>query len=107
MYECVNVCVRVCVCHVYIIHELIVSVLPNSIIVSVYGFSSTYVSLLTQREASIDYGEVGFVAIGHSGRVIVEAAVIISQIGTLVGWTWSGPWRRDDVLYDVFTCALT
>ena len=98
---------RACVCHVYIIHELIVPVLPNPIIISVYGFSSMYVPLLTQREASIDYGEVGFVAIGHSGRVIVEAAVIISQIGTLVGWTWSGPKRRDDVLYDVFTCALT
>ena len=65
-----------------------------------------YVSLLTQREASIDYGEVGFVAIGHPGRVIVEAAVIISQIGTL-SWTWSGPRRRDGMRYDVFTCAFT
>ena len=36
----------------------------------------------------------------------MEAAVIISQIGTL-SWTWSGPRRRDDMRYDVVYFSIS
>ena len=58
---------------------------------------------LLQREASIDYGEVGFAALGHSGRIIVEAAVIISQVGSLT----SGSSERGRVDVKYYICART
>lgn len=50
-----------------------------------------------QREASIDYGEVGFAAMGHSGHIIVEAAIIISQVGAL----GAGSGRREGMMGSV------
>ena len=49
---CVHACVHVCVCapcfYYTYVHELIVSVLPNPLIMSVCGFSSTF--LYSHRE---------------------------------------------------------
>ena len=63
-----------------------------------------------QREASIDYGEVGFAAMGHSGHIIVEAAVIISQVGALGGGVAGGEGMMDSEVYvcglNCFLCTL-